>query len=71
MNTCKTCKYWDTKDQLKPSSYGAPCARIAHYGLISIAEREEFGGDEDGASIEGTGQLWTKPDFGCQMHEAS
>ena len=64
MNTCKTCKWWDTEPRNVNLSLHRDC----------LSEKLQPGNDADGEPDtlgyynEGS-KFWSGPDFGCIHHE--
>jgi hypothetical protein len=60
VNTCKTCKYWETKyqDTIYAGESGwLPCGNVSFQKIMQ------------NPSTEGRDFIYTSPDFGCIHHE--
>ncbi len=70
MNTCKTCKHWQPKNEGLPKS-----ARHKGFGGVHLCRKIPFGMEAsktNGIDIDAYIEGWdvvTGPDFGCVHHQ--
>lgn len=69
MGRCETCRFWQGREDMTPGLVGGlgSCGAIrdwAEYG----DDRAPNGEKAVLSSYDGAG-LWTRPDFGCVLHE--